>query len=326
MSSNNITGHKMFAHIDRVFGDKRPITADVFLNNYCNNNCPYCTYKRWELDPGARSMSEQDFIKYATRLRELGVLGIILTGGGEPTIAKDFDKITHWLDSNKLPYGINTNFNKLVLCKPEYLKVSLDAYDEASYLSNRGVSKYEVVRDNIVQFAEWKSTNSPTTRLGIQMLAKSMGDVYKFYDANKDLPVDYISIRPMESTCGSYYKNLINSGAYADLLPENIIKAINQLSSLDNRVIRSFKWNMLDVQEESCTAAWAQIALNENGDVMYCCHKPYQIIGNIMDSDILEKKAKAQTNMSMCDIPCRMTAPNSLVKQMTSAQTNIEFI
>ena len=26
--------------------DKRPITADVFLTNYCNNRCPYCTYRR----------------------------------------------------------------------------------------------------------------------------------------------------------------------------------------------------------------------------------------------------------------------------------------
>ena len=89
----SITDNKIFAYIDRVFGERTPITADIFLNNYCNNNCPYCTYRRWEFDADAYSMPFEDFVKYATRLKELGVQGLILTGGGEPTISKDFDKI-----------------------------------------------------------------------------------------------------------------------------------------------------------------------------------------------------------------------------------------
>jgi len=314
-----ISDDKMLTYIDRIFGEQRPITADIFLTNYCNNDCPYCTYKRWDFDADAKSMSFEEFKRYADRLVALGVEGFILTGGGEPTIAKDFEQITAWLTEQKLHFGLNTNFNKMRLCKPDYLKVSLDAWDEASYKDNRGVEAYEKVRSNILSYASWKKQNSPETTLGIQMLAKRMGDVFKFYEANKDLPVDYISIRPMESTCGSYYKNLINTDAYADLLPENIIKAINQLSALDKRVIKNFKWSLLDRQESTCTANWAQIALNERGEVMYCCHKPYQIIGHIMDDDILEKKRLATTDMSMCDIPCRLTAPNMEVKRITSA-------
>ena len=72
-SSMNIAGDKMFSHLGRVAGDRRPITADIFLTNYCNNRCPYCTYGRWELDEGAYAMSLDDFIIYANRLRELGV-------------------------------------------------------------------------------------------------------------------------------------------------------------------------------------------------------------------------------------------------------------
>lgn len=51
-----ITGDKMLSHLDRIVGDRRPITADVFLTNYCNNSCPYCTYRRWNLEDGAYSM------------------------------------------------------------------------------------------------------------------------------------------------------------------------------------------------------------------------------------------------------------------------------
>lgn len=64
----NITGEKMLSHIDRIAGEKKPITADIFLTNYCNNRCPYCTYGRWELDTGAQAMRYEDFITYAKRL------------------------------------------------------------------------------------------------------------------------------------------------------------------------------------------------------------------------------------------------------------------
>ena len=320
LGNNVITNTKIFHHIDRVLGNQLPITADIFLNNYCNNKCPYCTYRRWELDDGARYMTFEDFVVYANRLIELGVKGFILTGGGEPTISKDFDKIVKWLDENNIEYGINTNFNVYKEFNPVYLKVSLDAWDDDSYMDNRGVNMYSTVVYNICKYAEYKS---PKTKLGIQMLAKSVSAVKKFYEANKQLPVDYISIRPMESTNCTYYKNLL---ADEDLNPKNIITEIKMLGSLDPRVTLNYKWNMLDMTFDRCVANWAQIAINEVGEVMYCCHKPYQIVGHLMDNDILEKRSKTTTNMMMCDIPCRLTGPNAEVLNITTPCDNVNFI
>jgi len=45
-----------------------------------------------------------------------------------------------------------------------------------------------------------------------------------------------------------------------------------------------------------------------------------------MDEDILAKKMAAVTDMSMCDIPCRMTAPNLEVKKMEQARKDACFI
>nr|DAI33811.1 MAG TPA: tungsten cofactor oxidoreductase radical SAM maturase [Caudoviricetes sp.] len=317
----NIAGNKMLKHLDRITGKHLPITADIFLTNYCNNNCPYCTYKRWELDEGARAMPYDEFVRYAERLRSLGVLGFILTGGGEPTLAPDFDKITTWLESCGIHYGMNTNFNNLVLCKPDYLKVSLDGYDEASYEKNRGVRKYEVARQNIKAYYEWKCKNSPRTTLGIQKMVESVAEAFAFYEANKDLPVDYIVFRPRESTAGAYY----NDPCKLDEA-ETIVSAVKTMNRFDKRVCLNFKWGMLGQHEESCTAQWAQIAVNERGQVMYCCHKPYEIVGHVLDADILEKKAAFKTNMAMCDIPCRMTAPNALVASIENGMKDTCFI
>ena len=128
--NKGITGDKMLSHLDRVVGAHRPITADIFLTNYCNNRCPYCTYRRWELGKDAYAMSLKEFKEYADTLLRLGVKGFILTGGGEPTIAPDFLKIARWLERKELHYGVNSNFNALKFIRPDYLKVSLDGWDE----------------------------------------------------------------------------------------------------------------------------------------------------------------------------------------------------
>lgn len=317
----NIAGNKMFSHVERVVNDQRPITADIFLTNYCNNKCPYCTYGRWERDAKAYAMKYEEFVTYAERLRSLGVEGFILTGGGEPTINPDIMKITAWLEEQGIHYGINTNFNKLVYIKPDYLKVSLDGWSEESYEEKRGVRAYEKVRDNIARYASWKKVNSPETSLGIQIVVETVEDVYEFYSANAGLPVDYISFRPVESTAGKYYRAL---NTYAETI--DIVRAVNILKERDKRVILNFKWDMLAWQEERCTAQWAQIAVNEHGGVMYCCHKPYQIVGHVLDEDILEKKRAACTDMEQCDIPCRMTAPNMFVAQIEKERKDAFFI
>lgn len=317
----NITGDKMFGYVDRIAGEHKPITADVFLTNYCNNRCPYCTYGRWERDGGAYAMKYADFVQYAERMRQLGVLGIILTGGGEPTLCPDFMDITGWMEEKGIHYGINTNFNSLMFFKPDYLKVSLDGWDEDSYEASRGVRNYKKVIENIEAYTAWRKVYSPKTSVGVQRLCASVEEVQKFYEANRHLDVDYFSFRPMESTGGKYYRDSDNNSRIGD-----IVAAIEALAAQDSRVTLNFKWNMLDKRERDCTAQWAQLAVNERGEVMYCCHKPYQIVGHIMDKGILKKKAKAVTDMSMCDVPCRMTAPNMFVAQTMKPRKDPYFI
>lgn len=316
-----INENKLLHHLDRASGDFRPITADVFLTNFCNNKCSWCTYNRWELDDKSVGISYENFVKHAERLLELGVKAMILTGGGEPTINKDFDKITAYLEERGIPYGINTNLNRLRYFKPDYLKVSLDGFDEDSYENVRKVRAYERVRENIIKYAEWKKENSPKTNLGIQMVVTNPDDVRKFYEANKDLPVDYIVFRPIESTNGGYYnnpKNMLDAG--------KAIKRVKALNEVDSRVILNYKWNLLQQRFETCVAHWAQIALDEKGNVIYCCHKPYEIVGHILDDNILEKYAAAHTDMKMCDVPCRLTAPNMFMEKVNEPTKNVSFI
>lgn len=319
MTTTNITANKLLAHISRIANDHRPITADLFITNYCNNKCPYCTYKRWDLGEKAYAMPFDLFVQVARRLLQLGVLGIIITGGGEPTLNPDFIKITDWLSENKIRFGMNTNFNKLRLCKPEFLKVSLDGHDAESYLNNRGVDAYDITIENVKTYASWKRKNSPKTSLGIQCIPRSAQDVKLFWEAHKTLDVDYMVFRPIESTRGEYYNTCSDDVA-------SIVQSIDELNRIDPRCVKNCKWEMLGLQEKECSAQWAQIAVDERGNVMYCCHKPYQIVGNIFDQNILDLKAAAKTDMSSCDIPCRLTTSNKIISELSKPQYNEVFI
>ena len=309
----SIEKYKLIKNISAVLG-KKPITADFFLTNFCNNRCKYCTYKRWDKSrETARSISFEDFTRYTQILLHLGVQGIILTGGGEPTLCYDFDRICAWLEENRIPYGINTNFNVIKYIAPKYLKVSLDGYDRDSYGQIRGVDRYDDVVRNIREYAQWKRINKIPTSLGVQGVASDPQFVREFYWSVKKLDVDYIAIRPVESTCGEFYED-----PQHEVNRQRCVEELENISSFDKRVIVNFKWYEPKTKFDSCRAQWSQIALDECGNVMYCCHKPYEIVCHITDCDVMDKKASYQTMMNMCDVPCRLTGANETMRLIES--------
>lgn len=314
-----ISNNKIIYNIENILS-RKPITADIFLNSACNNKCPYCTYARYK-QRSSSYMTFEDFTRNITILLANGVKGVILTGGGEPTISPDFDKITKWLETYSIPYGINTNFNVFKAIKPNYLKISLDGYDRESYQKARGVDKYDTVISNIKEYLIYKHSSKLNTAVGIQTVATNVEDVVRFYEAHKKLDVDYFNIRPMESTCGEYYQD-----AHARNERIAILSYLQDIHEKDSRVCINYKWHEVKTQFDKCYANFSQIAINENSEVMYCCHKPYEIIGKLTDSDIWEKREKYQTNMQMCDVPCRLTAPNNFIQSIQEAPNDAAFI
>lgn len=294
-----------------------PITCDWFLNDVCNNRCTYCNYVRF-MEREGHNISLEDFKKYADRLKQLGVQGINVVGGGEPTICPDFEKMMAYLDRIGMKYILVTNFNEFRECKPVSIKISLDAWDDESYKAKRGVARYTKVRENIIRYAKWRDIHSIDTNIGIQLVTCDTSEIMKFYEGNKDLPVNYISIRPIESMDGTFYKD----GDSA----EEQIRIVKELAEKDSRVMLNYKWEERNRKFKECYAHPLQIAINWNGEVMACCHRPFDIIGHIMDDDILYKNRNTRFDMTKCDVPCRMSGANRLLEQINNGCKDKEFI
>jgi organic radical activating enzyme len=291
-----ISSDKLYYYQERFEKLTNPVSAEIIMTNFCNYNCDYCRYKR-----GKGYINYSNFKNAVMRLVKMGVKGLILTGGGEPVLNPDIDKALSWLDEKGIPYGINTNFTRQINNEPDWIKVSLhDNYDTKNVLKN---------------IEEYRGRKNKTT-LGIQKIVLKEHEIEAFYSKYKNLDVDYIVFRPLE----------LQEKMYDDETIKNIVSHIEDLKKQNDKVIINYKWYMMDKVFSECTANWSVITVDYNCDVWYCCHKPQEIVGNLLtDKDILQKKKDWISDMKTCDIPCRMTS-NNVILQNYEKPKHIEFM
>lgn len=286
-----------------------PITAEMFLTDYCNLSCGYCRYT----NNSGKYMHFNDFVAYATRLVQMGVRGIILTGGGEPTLNPEFDKITGWLERNGISYGINTNLCQQLFCKANFIKVSIDTGDSDRYAKLRGKDKLQDVLNNLRNLIECKKRGSFNMKIGVQCVAANReSDIISFYDVVKGFDVDYIYIRPVESTGNA--KGL-SKDAILELLPV----------SEDKRIVISYKFDLLEYVAPWCLANWSVITVDVDGYVPYCCHRPNDIVGHVLDLNIMENKIHFHVDVRKCEKPCRLSGANKYLDGLRM-ERDIDFV
>lgn len=288
-----IGSNKLMFYVERL-ETKKPITLEIFLTDYCDNGCPYCQYRH-----GKQFMSFGLFREVLERALKLGIKGVILTGGGEPMLDPDFDKIVAHLDELGVPYGVNTYLpRRFPKASPRWLKVS--------YHNDRVLDKY----------AEYLEDVPGDTFVSIQLIYLKAGDLMKFYQKVKDIErFQSIVVRPLEHQKFKY--------------SEEVLMALDNEHEMidDDRIVFNYKWNFLGKRFKSCYANWAVLTVMPNADVVYCCHKPDEVIGSIFDDDILMKKMEHKTNMLTCDVPCRLSGANKFLKEdIKQLPMHLEFI
>jgi MoaA/NifB/PqqE/SkfB family radical SAM enzyme len=234
-------------------------------------------------------------------LQEMGVIGFILTGGGEPMINPDIDKILRWINREGIHYGINSN--GLILPDKifsEFLKVGVDYITPENYKNKKGVDGLDRVLTNLIRFREGNSK----TVLGVQAVIESAEQVRDFCNYFYEWDVDYISIRPLESKKYEYENKMFE-----------IESELNRARS-NSKINVSYKWEYIYPRfkgYKKCFGWWTILNVNFDGSVNYCCNKPGEKVGSIFESNILQKLEKYKTDMGECEIPCRKSGINDFI-------------
>lgn len=148
-----------------------PVSINLDLTSSCNFACPHCvdsgiinTGKHLELETIQQTIDI---------LQEKGLLSIILIGGGEPTLHKNFDEIVRYIKSKGLQLGIVTNGSRLfkvakiadLLGDEDWLRLSLDAGTEKTFVQSH-MPKITLTLQEIITNAQEIKKSNPRLTLG----------------------------------------------------------------------------------------------------------------------------------------------------------------
>jgi molybdenum cofactor biosynthesis enzyme MoaA len=126
-------------HPEERLPDFGPVSINLDLTQACNFSCPYCVDS--SIINSGKSFDLGMTKETLAILQAKGLLSVILLGGGEPTLHKDFVAVVQEIKKRQLQVGIVTNGTKLdrvadvvgLLNEKDWIRISLDAAREETF-------------------------------------------------------------------------------------------------------------------------------------------------------------------------------------------------
>ena len=191
-----------------------PISINLDLTSACNFSCPYCVDSR--LINAGKSLTVEEVKKTIETLHSHGLRSVILIGGGEPTLHKDFEEIVRTLKSKGLQVGIVTNGSRLErveaiadqLEKKDWIRISVDAGRQRTFRELHQ-PKGEVTLHQILEKTKRVKEKNPAVSLGYSFvilwegveinghpLTPNIHEMAKAVELAREFSFDYVSFKP----------------------------------------------------------------------------------------------------------------------------------
>lgn len=175
-----------------------PISVEMTLTNACNLQCVYCSDSELRTRQGRNSeLSLAVVKKLFDDLAAGGTKGVVLEGGGEPSLYTGFADVVTYAKEKGLSLGLITNgtvrLEDNLLKEFEWIRVSLDASTSEEYLELKGVDCFEKVISNIAHYAR----HCQTVGIGYVVTNKNISQVEPLVMRLRELDTSYIQLRPV---------------------------------------------------------------------------------------------------------------------------------
>jgi MoaA/NifB/PqqE/SkfB family radical SAM enzyme len=319
MIEKYIRTDKIFHHPDRLLAYKTnktilPVTVEIHLTNRCNINCYYCSFKEKH---NKIEMATEDATMCIDKLQSMGVKGITLSGGGEPTLHKSYVELCAYAYYCGLDVSIITNgviLNVDVLKYLTWIRFSVDACNDEMYHRIKGVDRFDDVINNIMKAVEYRNMYNLGCTIGFQSVLNdyNIDRLDDMADCAEFIGVDYFQYRPVEG----------ETIAKPTMGREHKIKVIESW----------YKWEEIQNAKSytNCPGADFIGAVGADCNYYICCHHVGDInacYGNMLNSAIIENRKIIQDNFdySKCPIACRGSVINSRLSQYNKIE-HINFL
>jgi len=148
---------KAFRHPDvmegiRLGAPRRLPHVELILADLCQQHCKFCAYRlegyasNQRFDE-RRLMPLQKALEIVEDCAEIGVQAIQFTGGGEPTIYPEFEKVVRRVLELGMKFSLVSNGVRMtpelaaLIVEGSWVRISLDAATEKTYVATRRVHK-----------------------------------------------------------------------------------------------------------------------------------------------------------------------------------------
>ena len=191
-----------------------PISINLDLTSACNFSCPFCVDSK--LINAGKSLPLEEVKKTINTLHSHGLLSVILIGGGEPTLYKDFEEIVRHIKSKKLQMGIVTNGSRLEkieavveeLKEKDWIRISIDAASEGVFKDLHS-PKTQVTLNRILENSKKMKRKNSIVSLGYSFvivwegveingkrLSPNIHEIARSVELAREFSFDYVSFKP----------------------------------------------------------------------------------------------------------------------------------
>ena len=197
-----------------AFPDYGPLSINLDLTTACNFRCPHCVDSK--IINAGKILDTEDVKQSIDTLKSHGLMSVILLGGGEPTLHRDFEEIVRHLKSRNMQVGIVTNGSRLHLIKKtaelleenDWLRISIDAASEKTFARSHNPKSSINLKTILSNAREFKKLN-PRISMGYsfvivwegiyingQELCPNIDEIPEAVRLAKTYDFDYISLKP----------------------------------------------------------------------------------------------------------------------------------
>lgn len=179
-------------HVDMHY----PISVELSLTDTCQLHCLWCSDYQLR-KKNAATLPKEDVFALVDDLTANGAKGLVIEGGGEPTLHPDFEAIVAYCRAKKLPLGLITNGVRPVpaalLDAFEWIRVSLDASTPEEFRELKGRNAFDAVISNLYLMVG----KGPVVGVGYVLTNRNWQHLESLVYVLQDIGVDYLHIRPV---------------------------------------------------------------------------------------------------------------------------------
>ena len=206
-SSHKLASHPLVLDQMRRTGEGRLLSVHLMPQNLCNHRCSFCSYRLPE-NKNSEAFNEAAHIPIQwlnallDDLESMGVLGIEVTGGGEPLAYPWQHELWSGMARRGFATALVTNGTllkdaALVTQSMKWARVSIDAGTPATYAETRGCpeSHFERAWGAVAAMRE-AAPDDPDFRLGVGFVLsnENLGEILPFVRRARDSGADNVRL------------------------------------------------------------------------------------------------------------------------------------